>query len=75
MKDILAYCRDIPGEFPYPIICDPTKELAVKLNMIHPDHVNDKQRQQSVRALYIIDPKHILRLSLLYPNSTGRSVK
>ncbi|KAJ8971705.1 hypothetical protein NQ317_006007 [Molorchus minor] len=28
----------------------------------------------TVRALYIIDPKHVLRLSMFYPASTGRNV-
>ncbi|KAF5285934.1 hypothetical protein FQR65_LT13037 [Abscondita terminalis] len=74
VNDIKSYCRDIPGDFPYPIIADPKKELAVRLNMIDPKRITDKKHQLTVRALYIIDPNHVLRLLMQYPDSTGRNV-
>ncbi|XP_069698651.1 peroxiredoxin-6-like isoform X1 [Periplaneta americana] len=74
VADIKSYCLDIPGEFPYPIIADDTRELAVKLDMIDEENKNNEDEAMTVRALYIIGPDHKLKLSMLYPASTGRNV-
>nr|CAD7409998.1 unnamed protein product [Timema cristinae] len=37
VNDIKSYCLDIPGDFPYPIIGDEKRELAVLLDMIDED--------------------------------------
>ncbi|XP_017777782.1 PREDICTED: peroxiredoxin-6-like [Nicrophorus vespilloides] len=74
VNDIKSYCLDIPGEFPYPIISDETRELAVRLDMIDETNRDSEDHAMTVRALYIIDPKHKLRLSMHYPASTGRNV-
>ncbi|KAL5281656.1 TPX4.2 family protein [Megaselia abdita] len=74
VNDIKSYCLDIPGAFPYPIIADPTRELAVKFDMLTEDQRNDPEAAKTVRALYIIDPNHKVRLSMFYPMSTGRNV-
>jgi alkyl hydroperoxide reductase subunit AhpC len=66
---------DICGDFPYPIIADETRELAVLLDMIDEDNKNNEEEAMTVRALYIIGPDHKLRLSMLYPASTGRNVE
>lgn len=73
VNDIKSYCQDIPGAFPYPIIADADRSLAVKLDMLDED-TNDEELRQTVRALYIISPDHRLRLSMHYPTSTGRNV-
>nr|CAH7728426.1 unnamed protein product [Callosobruchus chinensis] len=75
VNDIKNYCKDIPGEFPYPIISDPDRELAVQLDMIDAKFQKSDAHAGTIRALYIIDPKHILRLSMHYPQSTGRNVE
>ena len=75
LQDIKSYCLDIRGDFPYPIIADETRELAVQLDMIDEDNMNNKAEAMTVRALYIIGPDHKLRLSMLYPASTGRNVE
>lgn len=74
-KDIKSYCLDIVGDFPYPIIADPNRELAVALDMIDEEQKNDPEIAKTVRALYVIDPRHKLRLSMIYPMSTGRNVE
>ena len=74
-QDIKSYCRDIPGAFPYPIIADPDRSLAVKLDMIDEDGKDDPEQALTIRALYIISPDHRLRLSMHYPMSTGRNVE
>lgn len=63
----------VVSEFPYPIIADPNRELAVALEMIDEEQKNDIEIARTVRALYIIDPNHRLRLSMIYPESTGRN--
>lgn len=75
VDDIKSYCRDIPGDFPYPIIGDESRELAVLLDMIDEDHKDDPDTAKTVRALYIIGPDRKLRLSMHYPMSTGRNVE
>ncbi|XP_034252877.1 peroxiredoxin-6-like [Thrips palmi] len=74
VDDIKDYCRDIPGDFPYPIIGDESRDLAVKLDMIDEDQKDNPETALTVRALYIISPDHKLRLSMHYPMSTGRNV-
>lgn len=74
-KDIRSYCLGTDREFPFPIIADPDRSLAVALEMIDEEQIYDPDIAQTVRAMYIIDPSHRLRLSLLYPISTGRSIK
>ena len=75
LQDIKSYCLDIRGDFLYPIIADETHELAVQLDMIDEDNMNNEAEAMTVRALYIIGPDHKLRLSMLYPASTGRNVE
>ena len=36
IKDIQSYCDTLSGDFPYPIISDPNRDLAVKLGMVDP---------------------------------------
>ncbi|KAI4465421.1 hypothetical protein MML48_3g00015136 [Holotrichia oblita] len=73
MPSGLTYVQ-IYRDFPYPIIADETRELAVKLDMIDQTNKDDEDRALTVRALYVIDPVHKLRLSMQYPASTGRNV-
>lgn len=75
VNDIKSYCLDIPGDFPYPIIADPKRELAIQLGMIDEKQKSDQDAAQTVRALFIISPDRKLRLSMYYPTSTGRNVE
>lgn len=43
--------------------------------MIDEDHKDDPEIAKTVRALYVISPDHKLRLSMIYPMSTGRNVE
>ncbi|RVT99353.1 peroxiredoxin [Rhodovarius crocodyli] len=53
----------------FPMIADPERKVATLYNMIHPE----ADPSVTVRAVYVIDPKKKLRLSFLYPPSTGRN--
>lgn len=74
VADIKSYCQDICGDFPYPIISDEKRELAVKLDMLDEDQKDDLEAGLTVRALYIIGPDKKVKLSMIYPASTGRNV-
>lgn len=75
VNDIKSYCKDIPGEFPFPIVSDENRDLAVKLDMLDDKNRNNEGLPLTVRALFVIDPKHVLRLMMHYPASTGRNVE
>ena len=67
IKDIEAYT---PGcKVTYPILADPTKEIIKQLNMVDPDDENSPSR-----ALHIVGPDKKIKLSFLYPSSTGRNM-
>lgn len=74
VNDIKSYCPDIIGNFPYPIIADPDRELAVMFGMLDEKDKDDPALAQTVRALFIISPDHRVRLTMHYPTSTGRNV-
>uniref|UniRef100_A0A336MVD7 1-Cys peroxiredoxin n=1 Tax=Culicoides sonorensis TaxID=179676 RepID=A0A336MVD7_CULSO len=74
VNDIKSYCQDICGDFPFPIIADPKRDLAVKLEMIDEAQSSNPEIAKTVRALFIISPDKKLRLSMHYPVSTGRNV-
>ena len=57
-------------EVKFPLIEDIRMEIANKYGMIQPNQSNT----QAVRAVFIIDPKGIIRTILYYPLSTGRNI-
>ncbi|XP_058464858.1 peroxiredoxin-6 [Malaya genurostris] len=71
IDDIKAYGK--LTEFNYPIIDDEKRELAVKLNMLDKDEIGAAGLPLTCRAVFIIDPHKKLRLSILYPATTGRN--
>jgi peroxiredoxin (alkyl hydroperoxide reductase subunit C) len=56
-------------EVKFPLIEDIRMEVANKYGMIQPGQSNT----QAVRAVFIIDPKAVIRAILYYPLSTGRN--
>jgi len=71
-KDVMAYSSG-KGEFPYPIIADESRVHAKSLGMIDPDEKDLKGMPLSCRAVFIIGPDKKLKLSILYPATTGRN--
>ena len=57
-------------EVTFPLIEDIRMEIANKYGMIQPNQSNT----QAVRAVFIIDPKGVIRTILYYPLSTGRNI-
>ncbi|XP_072393074.1 peroxiredoxin-6 [Diabrotica undecimpunctata] len=71
--DILAYSGCLEGTFPYPIIEDQDRDLAIELGIIDSDEKDSDGIPLSARAVFIVDPKKKMRLSILYPATTGRN--
>lgn len=72
-KDIQAYCGSKETEFPYPIIADPERKVAKSLGMIDPDELDLQGMPLTCRAVFVIGPDKKLKLSILYPATTGRN--
>ena len=67
----LEWIRDnLKVEIPFPVIADDMGKVARKLGMVHP-----RKGSNTVRAVFIVDPKGILRLVLYYPQEIGRNVE
>ncbi len=73
IKDIIASQGLQGDDISFPIIADENRELAVKFGMLDPDEVNAAGIVLTARAVFIIGPDKKLKLSLLYPATTGRN--
>jgi 1-Cys peroxiredoxin 6 len=71
-KDVAQYA-DHSGTFPYPIIADPKRVFAKELGMIDPDEKDETGMPLTCRAVFIVGPDKKLKLSILYPATTGRN--
>ena len=56
-------------EIKFPLIDDVKMEVSKKYGMLQPGFSDT----QAVRAVFVIDPKGIVRLIMYYPSSTGRN--
>nr|ADK11694.1 glutathione peroxidase [Strongylocentrotus intermedius] len=72
IKDIVDYAK-FEQKWPYPIIADPKRELAVQFGMLDPDEKDSAGIALTARCVFIIGPDKKLKLSLLYPATTGRN--
>ena len=53
----------------FPILADADKTVANLYDMVHPN----ASTTATVRSVFIIDPKHVIRTTFTYPASTGRN--
>ena len=56
-------------KIPFPIIADEMGTVAQTLGMVHPG-----KGTNTVRAVFLIDPKGLIRLVLYYPQEIGRNM-
>ncbi|ABM80100.1 peroxiredoxin [Hyperthermus butylicus] len=56
-------------EIPFPIIADPTGEVAKKLGLLHA-----QSSTATVRAVFVVDDKGVVRAILYYPQEVGRNI-
>ena len=71
IEDIKAY-NNLP-KFSYPIIADPKRDVAELYGMMDPDEKDAAGLPLTCRAVFVIGPDKRLKLSLLYPATTGRN--
>jgi peroxiredoxin 2/4 len=69
IKDKIEYKGMKDVEVKFPLIEDITMEVAKKYGMIQPGESSTK----AVRAVFVIDPKGIIRTMIYYPLSLGRN--
>ncbi len=69
IKEKIEYKGMKNVEVKFPLIEDITMEVAKKYGMIQPGESNTK----AVRAVFVIDPKGIIRTIIYYPLSMGRN--
>ncbi len=60
--------ENLDAEIKFPVIADETGKIAIKMGMIHPN-----RSAVTVRAVFFIDPKGIIRAILYYPPELGRN--
>ena len=73
LQDIKSYAKHSGDGFPYPIIADENRDLAVQLGMLDPVEKDKDGLPLTCRAVFVIGPDKKLRLSMLYPATTGRN--
>src|SRR5208283_5819868 len=70
----IAWVRNIEQNFgvkvPFPVIADIDQKVARAFGMVH-EAVSDTA---TVRAVFIIDPRNVIRAIIYYPMSLGRNV-
>jgi peroxiredoxin 2/4 len=69
LKEKIEYKGMKDVEVQFPLIEDITMEVAKKYGMIQPGESSTK----AVRAVFVIDPKGVIRTILYYPLSLGRN--
>lgn len=57
----------------FPLFCDPTRENAVKLQILDPQHKGMDGLPLTVRGTFILKPDKTIALMMIYPHSTGRN--
>jgi peroxiredoxin (alkyl hydroperoxide reductase subunit C) len=71
IKEKIDYKGQKGVEVLFPVISDLTMEVSKKFGMLQPQ----ASTTQAVRAVFIIDPKGIVRAILYYPLSNGRNMQ
>ena len=70
----LAWLENIKSKIgttiPYPMVADGDMRVSKLYGMIHPE----TSTTATVRALFVIDPKRIIRALIYYPMNAGRNV-
>ena len=61
--------EELKEKIQYPVIADDTGAIAGRLGIIHPG-----KGTNTVRAVFIVDPKATIRAVLLYPQELGRNM-
>ena len=70
----IAWARNVEEKtgtkIPFPIIADLNKVVSTDYGMVHPG----QSKTETVRCVFIIDDKQVIRTILYYPLTTGRNM-
>lgn len=72
-EDVVAYAKLGEKELPFPIIADAKRDIATSLGMLDPISKDAAGLPNTCRAVFIVGPNKKLKLSILYPATTGRN--
>ncbi|RVE73969.1 hypothetical protein OJAV_G00036710 [Oryzias javanicus] len=72
-KDVMAFNGNAGSPLPFPIIADDNRELSVQLGMLDPDEKDKDGLPLTARCVFVIGPDKKMKLSILYPATTGRN--
>ncbi|XP_061169618.1 peroxiredoxin-6-like [Saccostrea echinata] len=72
-QDIMQFVNQPKDKFPFPIISDKGRDLAVSLGMVDPEEKDKAGIPLTCRAVFVIGPDKKLKLSMHYPATTGRN--
>lgn len=73
IDDIKSYAG--LDKFQFPIIADPKRDIATLYGMLDPVEKDKAGLPLTARAVFIIGPDKTLKLSILYPATTGRNME
>ncbi len=62
--------ENLDVEVPFPIIADALGTVASRLSMLHPG-----KGSNTVRSVFIVDDKGVIRLIIYYPQEVGRNME
>ena len=71
IEDIKAY--NGLAQFSFPIIADPNRDVAIAYGMLDPAEKDKAGLPLTARAVFVVGPDKKLKLSILYPATTGRN--
>jgi len=57
----------------FPIVADPDRKISVAYGMLDQSEIDGKGLPLTVRSVFIIDPKKLIRARIDYPASSGRN--
>jgi len=72
IEDIKAYNK--LQNFSYPILADPERKIATLYGMLDPEEKDNKGMPLTCRAVFVVGNDKRLKLSILYPATTGKCV-
>lgn len=77
INDINEYgCKIGPTDVQFPIIADEDRRISTLYDMLDEQDATNRDAKGlplTIRTVFIIDPKKVIRLTLSYPASTGRN--
>lgn len=72
-KDLMAKAG-MSGDLPFPLVCDPERNLAKDLKIMDPTEKDSQGIPLTCRACFFLNPQKEVKAVILYPATTGRNM-